>query len=254
VKHFHKTNVVRKKKIVHSVNMVRKGDRRSRRRDARREELLEAAMGLVARHGLDGLTVTRLAEARDTAVSGLYRYFPSKSSLLVALQEHALGQLRAEMAAAVEERLANRRLRAHDPRGLVLRDLLVALKPVIDLARTDPARHRLLDELISTPATVLSVAELRAVNEALEPLLAMIEGLLDAAVAEGALSTGSGAERTRLLWAALHGLDHFRKRDRVEPYALHVERLVRAMLRTLLLGWGAPPRSLDGAIEATLGA
>jgi hypothetical protein len=41
-----------------------------------------------------------------------------------------------------------------------------------------------------------------------------------------------------VVWAAMHGLDHFRKRDRIMPTQLRVSALREQTLLALFAGWG----------------
>jgi AcrR family transcriptional regulator len=77
-------------------------DRRTRKRDARRDHLLDLAAEIVDQAGVDGLTMAALAQAADYATASLYTYFNSRSALLAALQQRALLLLH-DLA---EERLA----------------------------------------------------------------------------------------------------------------------------------------------------
>ena len=69
------------------------GDRRTRKRRARRDALLEIAAELVERDGVAGVTMAALADAADYAPASLYTYFASRSALLAALQQRALEAL-----------------------------------------------------------------------------------------------------------------------------------------------------------------
>lgn len=214
--------------------------RRQKERDAKREKILEAAFFLIKHDGVDALTMPRLASRLECAVGALYLTFPSKSALLVALQEQAIGWLSLEIAVAVE---ASKKAAAgrcgESPARLALANLAAAVNTVVELPRRSPARHRLVDELLSSSETVLSQDELATVNATLAGLLGQVTTLLREAQAAGALAPGDVEVRARLLWAALHGLDHFRKRDRGEPAELRTPRLATAMMDTLLRGWGA---------------
>lgn len=225
------------------------GGRRAARREAKREEVLEAAIGLVREDGLGGLTAVRLATALGCAPGAIYRYFDGLPGVLVALQEQAITQLAREIGeATAASRAAEAKRPSRDPRRAALRHLLVALRPVVDGATREPTRHRLIDELLSRPEEVLATEQLRAVNAVLAPLLEQVAGLFEEAVTAGALTAGDADVRTRLVWAATHGLDHFRKRDRGEPTRLRVDRLRPELLRTLLVGWGAPVELLKGLL------
>lgn len=63
-----------------------------------RSVILQAALRLVDRDGVDGLSMRRLSEevGRDPAV--LYRHVPSKAALLDGVTEMVIGQLRIDTA------------------------------------------------------------------------------------------------------------------------------------------------------------
>jgi TetR/AcrR family transcriptional regulator, cholesterol catabolism regulator len=64
-----------------------KATSRTRRADARREELLRAALRLFAERGVDGTTIADIAAATGTAHGLVYHYFASKNDLLLAVLE-----------------------------------------------------------------------------------------------------------------------------------------------------------------------
>jgi TetR/AcrR family transcriptional regulator, transcriptional repressor of aconitase len=55
------------------------------RREARRQEILEAAQRCFAEHGYEGATVVRLEEATGLSRGAIFNYFPNKQALFVAL-------------------------------------------------------------------------------------------------------------------------------------------------------------------------
>ena len=67
--------------------MAVKTTSRTRQADARREELLRAALRLFAEHGVDGTTIADIAAATGTAHGLVYHYFASKNDLLLAVLE-----------------------------------------------------------------------------------------------------------------------------------------------------------------------
>src|SRR5215204_997252 len=94
--------------LIQSLNMVRSlaiaGDdgesgaeaslgRRARNRLARHRSYLRAAQVIVARDGVEGLTMQRVADHLDCAVGTIYTYFPSKSALIAELQRTAIEKL-----------------------------------------------------------------------------------------------------------------------------------------------------------------
>lgn len=213
--------------------------RRERRRQGRTDDFLDAAMAIVAREGLEALTVARLAADVDAAVGALYRYFPGKSELVGALQGRALAQLVDEMAAAVLP-----------ARAAPLTRVLAVLVPFATLAVRDPPRHRLLDAALSSPDPVLDEDRARAVEAVLRRAFAIVEDALRHAAREGALAGGDERVRTRVLWAVVHGTGHLRKRDRLEDKALAHGVIERAALAAALVGFGATPRAAAAALAS----
>src|SRR5512140_815053 len=60
-----------------------------RKGDETREAILESAIRLASRVGLDGLTIGSLAEELHLSKSGLFAHFGSKEELLVQMLERA---------------------------------------------------------------------------------------------------------------------------------------------------------------------
>jgi AcrR family transcriptional regulator len=58
--------------------------RRERQKAAARDAILRAGMELFSRHGIDAVTVDRIAEVADVGKGTIYNYFPTKESIVVA--------------------------------------------------------------------------------------------------------------------------------------------------------------------------
>lgn len=70
--------------------------------DARRGQLLEAAMALFANRGQD-VTVAEITEAAGVAKGTFYVYFASKTDLIAALREVMIADYHARMAKAIAD-------------------------------------------------------------------------------------------------------------------------------------------------------
>ncbi|MEZ5181708.1 MAG: TetR family transcriptional regulator [Acidimicrobiales bacterium] len=231
-------------------------DRRARKREARRDHLLDLAADLVDAGGVDGLTMAALAEAADYATASLYTYFPSRSALLAALQQRALGVL-ASVGDAARVRW-DEALAQAAPRPEVA--ALARLVAFSDLFLAAPVRHRrefrLQQQLLVTPGAE-EAADAGAVVPAAMAVLELPRQLLDAAASAGALRRedrladplgaplDAALGRTFAWVLALNG-------------ALLADGLVTGLPTTgallgaqltdaLLLGWGADPDDLGDA-------
>jgi AcrR family transcriptional regulator len=222
-------------------------DKRKARHDKKRRAYLDEAMGLVVQDGLEGLTIARLASRMNASVGAVYRYFPSKEALLVGLQEIAISDFNAYMQQRLQEVEASLDP-AKSPKASALARIMVAFGSYIEHAESSPRPHRLVDTFLSFPEAVLSDSEARSVGERLlAPILGSVADLLSAAVAAGALEPGDSIQRTHLAWAYVHGLDHFRKRDRINPEALKVATLLPIAYAGFLRAFGAKPEVIAEA-------
>lgn len=235
-------------------------DRRTRKRAARRDQLLDLADELVERDGVDGLTMAALAAAADYAPASLYTYFPSRSALLAALQERALLALHRVAEAEVErwDSVLGGRQGRDAPSAPVA--ALARLWAFSDLFLAAPERFprqfRLQQQLLVAPDAE-EVADAATVVPAAMAVLDVPRRLLVAAVDAGALAAGAPAAdplhrpvdvallRTMSWVIALNG-------------ALLADRLTTGLPTTgvalgdeltaaLLVGWGA---SADDATNA----
>jgi AcrR family transcriptional regulator len=69
----------------------------------RQEEVLDHALALVQEVGLSGLTVRELARRVGFSEAALYKHYPSKESLLLALMERLRGRLMGPIRRAAQD-------------------------------------------------------------------------------------------------------------------------------------------------------
>ena len=222
---------------------------RAERRALRTEEIRSTAWQLVEEGGLAALTTTELARRTDAALGALYRFFPGgKQEVIAALQTEAVKQLHAELSAA-----RARALSAATSTAARLWGPLVALADVwFAEARQHPARYRLIDEILSSPEAVHSDDAARALEGGANALLAIVKACVDDVVAAGVV----GADDVHVrrfpwaLWAALHGVSHFQKRDRIVDPDVVAARVAASLVVVLLRGLGASAADVDSAFAA----
>ena len=71
-------------------------ERRSREKDRRRNSILKAAKSLIARHGVEGMSMNQLAESTELNKATLYLYFEDKDDLVDAVVHEGLVLLEKE--------------------------------------------------------------------------------------------------------------------------------------------------------------
>jgi AcrR family transcriptional regulator len=78
----------------------RREERNEALRSERRAEILDRSLALFSERGYSETTVRMIAEAVGMSQGLLYRYFPSKDDLLLALFEQSMRDVRASFASA----------------------------------------------------------------------------------------------------------------------------------------------------------
>ena len=89
-----------------------------RKRLARIDGILDTAMTVVAKEGIDGFSLHKLAAELDLTVGAFYRYFPSKMALIGALETKvikAFGREFRETIDRFESHFTTRKLQSASP-------------------------------------------------------------------------------------------------------------------------------------------
>jgi AcrR family transcriptional regulator len=148
---------------------------------SRRDEILDVASTLLEEDGPDALTMRELAARMGMRAPSLYKHVSDKADILAGLQERALLDLGAHLAAAGP-----------------------GLAPLADAYRSWARDHPRLYEL----ATRRPLA-----RERLAP------GVESAAAAPVVAAAGGDEHLARALWAMAHGLVDLELSDRFPPGA-----------------------------------
>lgn len=225
----------------------------ARNRRRRAEAFLAAGLRIATEEGLEALTMARLADALDTAVGSVYRYYSSKDELIAAIQANAVEQLHRShdrsvepVAAEVAERLAG----APDPAGrgdpatpgasAALVRLVVLGRWFCAAAERYPEEVRLL-QLVSSRRMPTHTREAAAgLLPSTLSFVAAIGGTIEAATAAGDLRPGPALGRAVMWLTAFGGVFVADDLGHYLPSVLGGGRLVRQLNADLLVGWGAP--------------
>jgi AcrR family transcriptional regulator len=125
---------------------------RKTKTEVRQEQIAQAALGIVERHGLRGLNVARVAKAVGVVPSCLYRHYPGKDGVL----DTVLDLIAARMEANVAQARANGASALDRLHGLLTRHVEMirrnsAIPRVVfseELLHGRPAQRRRMYEII----------------------------------------------------------------------------------------------------------
>lgn len=230
-----------------SVTVDNLSPRRRRSRARKLEAIVDAALDIVDSIGFEALTMGRLAEAVDLSPGALYRYFSSKDALVATLQTRTIERIARLFEAQRAQWLE---LLPADPSDAALCELLEAAAFYLDLAEREPRAFKLVSAtLAERKPLVVDDEEAKVVAGPLETLIRRVGELFERAAERGALAVGVAPLRTIVFWTSLHGVVSTAKLDRLttEQGWFAPQRLTAELVRTLLVGWGASPVSVERA-------
>ncbi len=207
-------------------------------------------MALLAREGLEALTLARVAGELGLATGALYRYFDGKDALLAALHRDAIARTHAGLTRAVAE--ADRGLSRLREDTRALARIVHASRYYLALPRTMGDAFALLSVMMADPRPLVDDGAAAASAAPIAALLSDAAALFRAASAAGALAPEDPLQQTASLWAALHGHTQLGKLRRLGPgFADTVtDPSAERTVLTLLRGMGATPDALRRAVRA----
>jgi AcrR family transcriptional regulator len=189
-------------------------DRRTKRREETRREIVEAAWGLARQNGLAGVSLRDLGKQVGMQAPSLYSYFPSKAAIYDAMFDEGAG-------------IFLERLRTLDVPLNPKRRLLSSAQAFVEFCVEDPVRYQLLfqrtipDFEPSAESYVTAVATLDLGRDALASAGITDDASLDlwtallTGIVDQQLSNDPGGQRwTRLLPDAVDMFLAHRKRGR----------------------------------------
>ncbi len=187
-----------------------------------RRSLLDAALGLVATHGVQGFTLREAARAAGVSHNAPYRHFPSRTHLLVELAIEGQGLLLQALTAGVG--------RIDDHRERVIR-LGIAY---MEFALSHTAHFRVM---FSSEAARNRTADLTAARSA---TFQFFENEIRACERIGLIRHGTVQQNALVGWSALHGAAMLVLDGVLDKTAVAARRkpreIARLVLETMLTG------------------
>jgi AcrR family transcriptional regulator len=215
---------------------------RQQKREVTFDRIIETAMAALAKGGLGSLTMQNLAGELGFAVGALYRYFPGKDGIIVAVQRRIIESVREELIAALAK--ADQHAAGLDPRKAALLRLWVTVQVYEAMSRTRPTEFGLLSMTLGDPRQLVQDEDAGHLVPAMASLLQTVGALFSAASEAGALTPGDQTRRTMVLWTSAQGALQLRKLERF-GVGIEASAVLDEAVSTLLAGWGADVHELE---------
>lgn len=146
------------------------------------EDVLQAAIQVLAKEGAPRFTMARVAEKAGVSVGSLYQYFPNKAALLFRLQSDEWRQTGDLLRAILEDREKTPRERLHALTRAFIRseceeaEMRVALNDAAPLYRDAPETH----EVRASGRCTIQAFMLEVLPDAAEPARVLAGELIGA--------------------------------------------------------------------------
>jgi len=217
------------------------------KREKRRQKMLDVSLTMIAQSGLDAFSLHKLANKLQLTVGALYRYFPSKGTLIAALENQVIDATRRRLLRAISglDELANGQNEAVRALGGVLAAAYAYRAQLHD----SPEQMRLIGGLMSNPKPIMNAELAKDVIDNMMSALEPVAIALEKCEQMGQLNPGPSQNRAIVTWAALRGVAETKKLSVRRPDLFDEETLFHITLTGLLVGWGADPEALQTATE-----
>ena len=227
------------------VNEKTSSERVTRKRQARIDGILDVALNIMSRNGLEAMSMHQVAAELDLTVGALYRYFPSKGVMVANLERRVIRDYGADLVRMVIDE-------APDVSGAG--DSVALLVPLVrlglayrKLCHEKPVHMQLINALLANPGHMLPEAEGQLVIETMfeifEPFEAMVQQAMDA----GAMSQGDAGARLLMSWNASRAVLQLAKLSTFDPKRFDNSILFYETNLTLMRGWGADADAVSAA-------
>lgn len=238
--------------------------RRARSRVARHDQLMTAAMEIVAAEGVDGLTMMSVADRVGCAVGTIYTYFDSKSSLIAALEANAIRTLLDVLHRASDMWESGfEDLDTPDDIASLAR-IIASGRLFVALDQLQPREFEMLQMLLTIKQDLTTNQDRDTILPVALALVNDINSTIVAAVASGAIDSPTGEpyggshqepdtifDRTIRLVGAINGAllvtNVGVNPERISPAIFDGHRLGLSLVDDMLLAWGAERDDLSEA-------
>ncbi len=175
-------------------------ERKAKEKEHLRQLILDAALELLERDGLAGLSVRKIAERIEYAPATLYLYYRDKDQLLFELHNVGFARFMAKMSECLVMPTAAERLR-------------VMGQKYIEFALENPQLYHLM-MVEREPINEENLANFDGWEHGYKSL-DLLRGQLAEAQAEGSLHTDNLDITTMVFWSAVHGISMLYLSDRM---------------------------------------
>ena len=209
-------------------------ERRTREKEQRRLQILDAARSLVLKYGVFAVSVQQIAKLAELSVGTIYLYFESKEEIFATLQEEILDLMHEEMEEAIKQ--------TSEPA-----DALRAIARVYNSFSIENKKYFDVINYFLLPSDIIFPPHLKTeIDHHGNRILSLVVEVIERGVSEGVFEAANPKRCAVVMWATIHGLIQFRKlRDTIlrgEDFDALYRYSVECFIAGLACGGPSPDR------------
>lgn len=207
-----------------------------RRREAKEKNILDTAMKMISENGIDNFSINKLADNLDYTPGALYRYFPSKDSIIAELEINILNEFRDTIQKAVK--YCEQNLNNYE-NILPIIKLRLIVNIYLFISVEIPEKFYFINTLFSDTRAMIKDSEAVKVTGSVISLIMEIGRIFTECENKKLLNKGNIIERTIIFVSSLQGILQLSKLRRINPNIFTVEKLIDNYVISILSGWGS---------------
>jgi AcrR family transcriptional regulator len=203
-------------------------ERREREKEARKQQILDAARHLLFKKGIQSTSINQIARKAELGVGTIYFYYQSKEEIFYALQEEGLDLLFRQIQTIGRTPIA--------PDGKLRETGMAYLR--------FSSRHKdyfdIINYFLATPSVMLGDELKQQIDHKGSRILKLLSGFIRSGVSDGIFRSVDSKKYAVMFWGALHGLTQFKKledtvlegEDHAHIFEYAVDQLIDGLKQT----------------------
>ena len=174
-------------------------ERRKREKEARRNQILDAARALLFEKGLHATSINQIAKQAELGVGTIYFYYKSKEEIFADLQEEGL-----EMLFALILKTSNRNLPPDEKLSKIGQQY-------IRFSEENRDYYDIINYFLASPEIFFAPNLKSKVDRHGSQIIGLIVETIDTGIRSGLFHSRNPRRDAIAFWGTLHGLIQFRK-------------------------------------------
>ncbi len=206
-------------------------ERRTRERQARRQQILDVARRLLLEKGLRAASINQIARAAELGVGTIYFYYRSKEEIFAELQQEGLDLL--------AERIHQAQAAVAEPADKLRR----AAAAMLAFSRENRDYFDVINCFLTNPQILFETSLKGEIDRHGTRIIGQISDLVRSGQIQGAFDGRIDARRFAVLFAAaVHGLIQYRKLEGTVLQGLAFDAVFAGAVDHLVASLTFPPR------------